>query len=269
MNTSDIRQFTPWKRKGLNMTDSQYVEPFSRDGYVIVRDFLSPNEFAQLNDNLERYIRDVLPQLSDKDAFYQETGVRDTLKQLHNMGKFDGFFATYREHPRWVSFAETLLGEQAAAKEPEWFNKPPATAHVTPPHQDNYYFCLEPPNVLTMWLALDTIDEENGCLRHVPGSHRAGRRPHGRTSVVGFSQGITDFGDADRRAEIAIRLNRGDMVCHHGELIHRADGNCSSTRSRRAFAMVFEGCSCLRDENAFRQYQDSVREQQRAAGLKV
>jgi len=34
---------------------------------------------------------------------------------------------------------------------PEWFNKPPATNHITPPHQDNYYFCLEPPNVVTIW----------------------------------------------------------------------------------------------------------------------
>jgi phytanoyl-CoA hydroxylase len=234
-----------------------------------VPDFLTVEELRDLTENLQRYIQVVVPTLSDSHAFYQEKGAPDTLKQLQHMGQFDPYFARYRKHQRWVAFAETLLGEQAAAKDPEWFNKPPMTMHVTPPHQDNYYFCLRPPNVLTMWLALDLIDEENGCLRYVPGSHRAGRRPHGRTSIVGFSQGITDYGVADQQSEIAIRLHPGDLVCHHGELIHRADANFSPVRSRRAFAMVAEGASCRRDEVAFRRYQAAVRDQQVAAGLQV
>ena len=62
----------------------------------------------------------------------------------------------------------------ATCQEPEWFNKPPGTDSPTPPHQDNYYFSLKPPNVLTIWLALDPVDDENGCLRYVAGSHRDG-----------------------------------------------------------------------------------------------
>jgi phytanoyl-CoA hydroxylase len=251
------------------MNYQEYHGPFQDDGFVVVRQFLPPDEFADLNANLERYIREIVPTLSDGDAFFQEPGRPETLKQLQHMGECDPYFSRYREQPRWIALAEALLGERATAKQPEWFNKPPSTAHATPPHQDNYYFCLQPPNVLTAWLALDRVDEENGCLRYVRGSHHFGLRPHGRTSVVGFSQGITDYGPDDEREEVAIALDPGDLVCHHGELIHRADANRSASRTRRAFAMVFEGESCRRDEVAFQRYLDGAREQHLAAGLKV
>ena len=40
-----------------------------------------------------------------------------------------------------------------------------------------------------MWLALDEVDETNGCLCYVPGSHRQGLREHARTRTLGFLRG--------------------------------------------------------------------------------
>ncbi|CAF4371682.1 unnamed protein product, partial [Rotaria magnacalcarata] len=39
-------------------------------------------------------------------------------------------------------------------------------------HQDGSYWPLKPMNVLTMWLAIDESNTENGCLRVVRGSHQ-------------------------------------------------------------------------------------------------
>jgi phytanoyl-CoA hydroxylase len=180
----------------------------------------------------------------------------------------DAYFADYANHPRWHALARALVGEGVTCMGPEWFNKPPESDSPTPPHQDNYYFNLAPPNVATIWLALDPVDDANGCLRYVAGSHRRGVRPHGRSNVLGFSQGITDYGDADRADEVAIRLQPGDAVGHSGNTIHRAEPN-RSARHRRAFAMVFRGESCRRDEEAFARYQAAVKAQHAALGLKA
>jgi phytanoyl-CoA hydroxylase len=185
---------------------------------------------------------------------------------MQHMGG-DPFFADYRLHPAWNALARALAGEETNAMEPEWFNKPPGTSHVTPPHQDNYYFCLAPPNVVTIWMALDAVDDDNGCLRYVAGSHHCGIRPHGRSQVLGFSQGILDYSDADRSAEVPIHLQPGDVVAHHGNTIHRADANRSVTRHRRAFATVFQGVSCQRDEAAFARYQAALQQQHEQLGL--
>ncbi|MDA1051078.1 MAG: phytanoyl-CoA dioxygenase family protein [Planctomycetota bacterium] len=233
---------------------------YDRDGFVVVRDFLDHQSLRVLTDNLDRYIQEVVPRLPSSDAFYQDRSNPKTLKQLQHMGK-DAFFDDYRRDPRWNSLAESLIGEPAESQEPEWFNKPPGTEHPTPPHQDNYYFCLRPANVATLWLALDAVDEENGCLRYVAGSHRRGIRPHAATKVLGFSQGITDYGSEDVANEQTILLQPGDLVVHQGETIHRAEPNRSSARQRRAFAMVFRGLSCRRDEAAYSRYTDAMQQQ--------
>jgi phytanoyl-CoA hydroxylase len=122
---------------------------------------------------------------------------------------------------------------------------------------------------LTIWLALDQVDEENGCLRYVRGSHRSGVRPHGRTSTLGFSQELVDYGEADRAAEVAVPMEPGDAVIHHGDTIHRAEANKSLTRHRRSFAMVFKGLSCRRDEAAHARYLEAARAQRQELGLSI
>ena len=250
------------------MDFTPYRSAYDRDGFVIVRQLLPPAEFAELQRELARYIRDVVPTLSDAHAFYDDKRRPETLKQLQHMGQ-DAYFGAYRNHPTWTALATALVGEEVQPMEPEWFNKPPGTNHVTPPHQDNYYFCLAPPHVITIWMALDVVDEENGCLRYVAGSHLRGIRPHGRSQVLGFSQGILDYGDSDRSLEVQIHLQPGDVVAHHGNTIHRADANRSATRNRRAFATVFKGVSCQRDETAFSRYQSALKQQHEQLGLKT
>jgi phytanoyl-CoA hydroxylase len=236
---------------------------YETQGFIVVRQLLSADEFAELQGELDRYLREVVPTLPETYAFYQDRTRPETLKQLHNMA-VDPYFAAYRQHARWNELATALLGEPAQALEPEWFGKPPRTPHPTPPHQDNHYFKLVPPSVLTIWMALEEIDEENGCLRYVTGSHREGMRPHSPTQVLGVSQGITDYGPADTAREVAIHLSPGDVVCHHGHTIHRAEPNNSATRHRRAFAIVFQGESAQRDEIAFAEYQRTLQTQQAA-----
>lgn len=248
------------------MDFASYKAAYDRDGFVIVRQLLPAEEFQELTQELERYIREVVPTLSDAHAFYDDKRRPDTLKQMQHMGQ-DPYFAAYRDHPTWAALARALVGEDVRPLEPEWFNKPPGTDHVTPPHQDNYYFCLAPPNVITIWMALDSVDEENGCLRYVAGSHLLGIRPHGRSQVLGFSQGILDYGADDRAAEVQIHLQPGDVVAHHGNTIHRADVNRSPTRNRRAFATVYQGVSCRRDEGAFSRYQAALKQQHAQLGL--
>ena len=128
------------------------TQQFKNDGFLVVRQFLDADELRLLSGELDRYIAEVVPGLADTAAFFDDHGRPETLKQLQHMSG-DTFFGEYTSHVKWKTLAESLLGEEAFCESPEWFNKPPGTDHVTPPHQDNYYFNLTPPNVLTIWVA--------------------------------------------------------------------------------------------------------------------
>jgi len=250
------------------MNFKELKSAYDRDGFVTVRQLLSADEFAELNRELDRYIREVVPTLPDADAFYVDKSRPETLKQMQHM-QGDAYFRQYAQHPKWRALAAALVGESAECQGPEWFNKPPGTEAPTPPHQDNYYFCLKPPNVVTLWMALDRVDAANGCVRYVQGSHRGVIRPHGRSEVLGFSQGILDYSHFDQEHEVATDLQPGDIIAHHGNTIHLADPNRTANRQRRAFAMVFRGVSCRRDDEAFARYSADVKKQHEKMGLKA
>ncbi|MFO1022391.1 MAG: aminotransferase class III-fold pyridoxal phosphate-dependent enzyme [Planctomycetales bacterium] len=138
----------------IEMDYTQYRDEYDREGFVIVQ-FL-PN--CRGVDNLHRFITLVVPTLPDKHAFYDDKSRPETLKQMQHMD-VDPYFRDYQQQSRWRRLAEDLVGEPVTGRT-EWFNKPAGTNHPTPPHQDNYYFNLTPPNVLTVWLALGKVDGE-------------------------------------------------------------------------------------------------------------
>jgi phytanoyl-CoA hydroxylase len=142
----------------------------------------------------------------------------------------------------------------------EYFNKPAGIGKQTPPHQDGYYFTLIPSEALTLWLALDEVNEENGCVRYVPGSHKKGMRPHNVSNVLGFSQGIADWSPQDQAHEVKAMARPGDLLAHHCNTIHRADANCSE-RARRAVAIVYYAAQAIPDLEAKARYMESSTKQ--------
>jgi phytanoyl-CoA hydroxylase len=87
-------------------------------------------------------------------------------------------------------------------------------------------------------------------------------RLHGRTKILGFSQEITDFGtDDDMANEVSFPANPGDLLVHHSLTIHRADGNTSISRSRKALGLIYFGESAKEDVKAKVAYQKKLQEE--------
>lgn len=197
--------------------------------------------------------------MSPKHVFYEDENDPSTLKQMQNLFSYDPYFLQLLKGSKFENIAEVLLEDKVIGKEVEYFNKPPQIGKPTPPHQDNYYFNLKPAKAITMWMALEDVDMENGCLHYVKGSHLKGLRPHSRTQTLGFSQGITDFGEKDVENEIAFPAIPGDLLIHHSLTIHRADGNNSALHSRRALGFIYFAESAKVDEKSRKSYEKELK----------
>ncbi len=240
---------------------------FLADGYIVLRGFLNADEVAATRENLTRFIADVVPALPREQVFYEDLGQPDSLKQIQQMFRHDAFFESLFFESKFEHVAAVLLDGPVVGQNMQYFNKPPLIGKSTPPHQDGYYFMLDPCEATTMWLALDEVDEENGCVRYVHGSNHLGMRPHGRTQTLGFSQGVTDYGtDADKANEVALAAQPGDLLAHHAMTIHRADGNRSAVRTRRALGFIYYAERAKVDKVAQAAYQKRLADEMRQAG---
>ena len=241
-------------------------ETFEQDGFVAVPNFCGAEQLAGIEDALRRFIGGRLIELPSEHVFFEDTTDPSTLKQIQRLHDHDEFFGAFMAGaPRRL--AEELLGEPVVGKNLQYFNKPPEIGQATPPHQDGFYFMLEPCRALTMWMALDEVDAENGCVRYVRGSHTRGMRPHGRTETLGFSQGITDFGQpVDSKNEVACPAQPGDLLAHQALTIHRADANASATRNRRALGFIFYAESARENVAAHEAYQAELATELAASG---
>jgi|TARA_Y100000815_G_scaffold108970_1_gene97585 phytanoyl-CoA hydroxylase len=245
---------------------SALVRTFYDDGFLKIPSFFNAAELAEIEKNLGRFVRELIPSLAPAEVFYEDKNLSGSLKQIQRMHEHDSFFFNlFHEKPKRL--AEKLLGEAVVAKNLQFFNKPPALSQATPPHQDAFYFKLEPCSALTMWMALDVVDKKNGCVRYVKGSHKNGLRSHRKTQTLGFSQGISDFGtEVDRSDEVICSAQPGELLVHHAMTIHRAEPNTSNTRSRRALGFIFYGESALEDVKANREYKQKLEGELTATG---
>jgi len=235
---------------------------FRRDGFIHVERFFDPGEAQELEANLTRFIREIVPRLPKAEAMYEDYGNPDSLKYIGHLGVWP-YFADFLANSKVRELAETLLNEKVVPEGISFFNKPPRQGTPTPPHQDGFYFCIVPNEALTVWIPLDDVDEENGAIHYWKRSHRGGVLPHNASQVLGFSQGLAANAQASWGEETVCRVKRGDCLIHHSLMVHSAGPN-SSHRTRRAIGVVYYGESAKIDPQAERRYQESVLMQQKS-----
>jgi Phytanoyl-CoA dioxygenase (PhyH) len=107
-------------------------------------------------------------------------------------------------------------------------------------HQDSTYWGLEPPDIVTAWVALSDSVLANGAMRVIPRSHHMDQAPHRDTFAADnlLSRGQEIMVDVDERDAVALELRAGEMSLHHVRLIHGSDPNPSDTR-RIGFAIRY------------------------------
>ncbi len=247
---------------------SQQVKGFKNDGFVVLRGFFDSTQVQELTSHLDGFVDRRVTELPHHHVFYELPGVKDSLKQIQHLDQHDATFHCLLHEGRLKRLSELLLEDQTIGRNLQYFNKPPLIGKATPPHQDGFYFMLDPPKALTMWIAVDRADENNGCVRYLPGSHRLGLRTHQRTSTLGFSQGIPDYpSPAERDHEITMTAEPGDLLVHDALTIHRAERNQSVASNRRSLGFIYYAKSAKEDEDAKRSYQQELkREMDKAVG---
>ena len=128
--------------------------------------------------------------------------------------------------------------------------KEPGTDNPTYWHQDQPYFNFAGEDFVSLWIPIDPVDENNGTMRFVKGSHLWGKQFHpvriGLGEVVEEAEDFDGLapdidGHQDRYDVLSWSLSPGDCFAFHGKMLHAAFANSTVHKRRRAFSLRLTG----------------------------
>jgi Phytanoyl-CoA dioxygenase (PhyH) len=147
-----------------------------------------------------------------------------------------------------VELVSGVLGGDVILWGAHVFCKPAGEGYETPWHQDGHYWPIRPLATCTVWVAIEDSLPDNGCLRVVPGSHRARalhEHLHEDRNDLTLNQRLA-AGAFDEKQAVDVPLRAGQMSLHDVYMIHGANAN-RSPRRRTGVALRYMPASSLFD----------------------
>ena len=134
-----------------------------------------------------------------------------------------------------------LLGDEIEAQSSHAIFKPARHGAATPWHQDEAYWSADLEyRSMSVWLPLQDVDESNGCMQFIAGSHLNDIAPHQSINNDPRIHGLelAPSAEVDVSAPTICPLPAGGATFHGPRTLHFTAPNASD-RPRRALIMMF------------------------------
>ncbi len=228
-------------------------DEFERDGFVEVGELVAPEELPGLIEVVQELVGRVA---TAPDADFQDLtgGARDD----DGVPGVPQVLAPHRHAPvlleqpfvaRAADVGRDLLGPEAVTSIAMIVAKPPHSAATVPWHQDAAYWGHEVDTCgASIWIALQDVDERNGCMCFVPGSHRQGVLAHRHLDddpAIHALELDPERRDAWVAGATAVPLAAGHACAHAGHTLHSTGPN---ETDRPRLALVLSVRNPTRDE---------------------
>ena len=223
------------------MLNGHYLRQFEEKGLFKVEGLLSASEIqslALLVDDLmmgKRSMAGMFFQLDPNSPDYGNVSFDQTVfsgpslnyRKIKDLEYLPEFLAAI-QNQTIKSIANSLVGDEVSTMRTMVVNKPSQSKTPLPWHQDisaSWPMSMRP--TLTIWIALDEVDEENGCVEWLSGSHNLGEIDGGHlTSESSLSDLLS------KHPVVKGILKPGDAIVFDNAVIHRSSPNFSGRRRR-------------------------------------
>ncbi len=217
------------------MIDTQYVERFEQEGYVVVPSLFPLAEVETIKAHFMR--------LHARKIGFHDDGISDEHDPLFRYPRmihphrYDGLSRDWLLDPRLRALTMALLGREPLAAQTMFYFKPPG-ARSQALHQDQRSLEVRPGTCLAAWMAVDPCDEDNGCMKIVPHSQDLARLCLIDADRRKFFSGTT-IELADWMELRSLPMQPGDVLFFNGQVIHGSWPNTTEDRFRRAMIAHF------------------------------
>lgn len=245
---AQVRRMIPWvsslrarDRLPTRLLTEDEIADFRRDGFLSIAAITTAEELDSLRDAYDRLFEEArgwkdgsLFDLADVDR----GAAAARSPQLLNPSRFEPLLRDILFRANALAMSRQLLGAKADLVFEHAIRKPPKIGAATAWHQDEaFYAAYTNYRAITVWMPLQDVSVENGCMLYVPGSHRDALLTH---RSIGGDPRIHGLEALDVPTERAVPcpLPAGGATFHDCRTLHCAGPNLSAG-PRRAYALGF------------------------------
>ena len=203
----------------MPLLSEDQIKQYNQKGYVSPIKALTKNQAQEVKEEIE-FIENKWP------------------NELKNLGRnyphlISPILDNVVRNSNILDAVESIIGKNILACGTTLFIKEPDERGFVSFHQDAKYIGLEPHNWVTAWVAITDANENNGCMKMWPGTHKQELKYHNEkfdyNSGNLLTRGQTVENVPLEKTESVI-LNKGQMSLHHPRIVHGSGINKSKKR---------------------------------------
>ncbi|MGR3792848.1 phytanoyl-CoA dioxygenase family protein [Vannielia sp. SX4] len=211
------------------MLTKEQKEFYEENGYLMVEDVVDPEQLAKLQEITAEMI-DASRDLTESDARYDldkgHTAENPRLTRIKLPHLQNPYYWEILTKSRVTEVLNDLLGPDTIINTSKLNTKAPGGGAAVEWHQDWAFYPHTNDDLLAFGLMLADVDEANGPLMVIPGSHKGPVLSH---HVNGVFAGAVSPEDPDFDMDKAVTLTgkAGSMTVHHVRTLHGSAPNMS------------------------------------------
>ena len=219
------------------------VSDFKEKGFCVKNSVFTADALYALSSEFER----IVSQLQESGEYINARWGSELTKDIeqsdtqvihtHNVQSFSAEMMAMIQNKKLLDAVEELIGPDIILHHTKLFLKPPGNGSAFPLHQDWSYFPTEKNSMIAAVIHLTESDEEMGCMRIVPGSHRLGQIE--KSDGHSFVKGIHDRYQLEDAEPIIVKP--GDVVFFHCCSLHGSMPNVSKRPRKTVLVQLYSG----------------------------
>ena len=221
--------------KNLNQESKESALQYDDNGYMVIRNFLSPDKADRINNEIDKLMKDGTLKFRYGGKLMFAIHHSDLIKKIGDDRDF-------------LEFLSVLLdGKAKLFQSINFINGSQQKTHSDSIHMTTYPLG----GLLGVWIALEDVDETNGALHYIPGSHKLpyflnsdydnegtalkiGKKSY--TAYEEFLEGkVKELG---LKKEI-FRAEKGDLLIWHANILHGGEPHIDKNKTRKSLVYHF------------------------------
>lgn len=204
----------------MNLSPNEIKSNFDKNGFIVIPNLYSQTEAAALKQEMQQFIEAV-----KQEGVAAGKNPEDVVRNGVCLGvaAHSNLYHQTVADDRLLDILELLIGPNIEFLSDKAVFKNAKASFSSPWHQDWPYW--RGSHKISVWVALDDVSPENGCLKLLPGSHRMHAAHDGDASDgIGFDNRLKP-GAVDEGQAVTAEMAAGGAAFFHDLTLHASHPN--------------------------------------------